>query len=131
MGIVTPGLIDWRRVDMSEVIEDICKKLKDANLSGDIQVWVRFIIIEHDKYGNENISYDYHSIAKIPIYEAKKFKSGFYLNSEYHLIENISEAAFGNVSKNDKLNSDCYEFDSESEEFINTKYSDTLLNIFD
>ena len=94
MGVVTPGLIDWKGVELSEVIEDICNEFRKTNLSGSVSVWVRFEKPEHDKYGNETMSYDDHFLTTIPISEGKKFKSGDYLDLEYHLKDLIKLSAF-------------------------------------
>lgn len=94
MGIVTPGQIDWRGVELSEVVEDIYNEFQRTNLSGDVSVWVRFEMPEHDKYGNENVSYDDHFLTTIPISEAKKYQSGNYLDAEYSLKNRIIQSAF-------------------------------------
>lgn len=92
--IVVLGQTDWRGVELSEVVEDIYNELQKTKLSGNVLVWVRFEMLEHDKYGNEVISYDDHFLTNIPIPEAKKFKSGNFLDMEYHLKKLIEQSAF-------------------------------------
>ena len=94
VGIVTPGQISWSGVELSEVIENIYEELQKTRLSGSVSVWVRFEMQEHDKYGNEVMSYDDHLLTEIAVIEAKKYKSGIYLDREYNLTNLISQSAF-------------------------------------
>lgn len=93
-GIVSPGLIDWRGVELSDVLEDIYNEFQKTNMSGNVLVWVRFEMPEHDKYGNETMSYDDHLVATIPISEGKKYKSSKYLDMEYNLTNLFVQSAF-------------------------------------
>ena len=76
-------------VELSNVMEDVHDALKSTELSGTVSVLVRFERPETDKYGNETITYDDHLLAEIPISEAKKFKSGKYLDMEYGLKDKL------------------------------------------
>lgn len=101
MGIVTPGLADWRGVDLDNVVEDIYNECLKTHKSGDIVVWVRFENPQTDKYGNETMAYDDFEIATIPLEEAKKYKSGKFLDAEYKLTKGIHKAAFGSTDNAD------------------------------
>ena len=94
MGIISPGLIDWRGVELSDVVENIYNELMKTDFSGNVSIWVRFEMSEHDKYGNQVISYDDHFLVDIPVSEAKKYKSGNYLDLEYHIKDHIRQSAF-------------------------------------
>lgn len=96
MGIVGPGVIDWRGVELDEVIDDIYSNLINSNLSGNVNVFIRFEYHTTDKYGNETLEYDDHQIATIPMVEARKYQYGVYLDNSYNLKQNIYDAAFGN-----------------------------------
>lgn len=93
MSTITPGLIDWHGVDLSDVMNEIHYKLLSTNHSGTVAVKIRFAIPQTDKYGNESLSFQDYLIASIPISEAKKFKSGKYLDSEYCISDGIKRAA--------------------------------------
>lgn len=122
MGVVTPGLIDWRGVELSEVVEGICYEFKKTNLSGNVSVWVRFEMPEHDKYGNETMSYEDYFLTTIPISEGQKFKSGYYLDLEYHLKDLIKLSAFP-INEYSPINNDSF--------VRPVAPTDTLTNIFD
>lgn len=89
VGVVGVGLIDWRGVELSDVITDVHDELISTNLSGTVSIWVRFELSKTDKYGNEATTYDDHLLAEISISEAKKFKSGKYLDIEYGLKDKL------------------------------------------
>lgn len=76
-------------VELYNVMEDVHNALKSTELSGTVSVLVRFERPETDKYGNKTITYDDHLLAEIPISEAKKFKSGKYLDMEYGLTNEL------------------------------------------
>ncbi|WP_305156448.1 hypothetical protein [uncultured Muribaculum sp.] len=95
MGIVTPGLANWRGVDLDNVVEDIYNECLKTHKSGDIVVWARFENPQTDKYGNETKAYDESEIVTIPLEEAKKYKSGKFLDAEYQIKQNFYNAAFG------------------------------------
>lgn len=94
MGIVSLGQINWCGVELNEVNDHILDEIHKTNLSGNALVWVRFEKPEHDKYGNETMSYDDHLVATIPISEGKKYKSGNYLDTEYGIKNRIIQSAF-------------------------------------
>lgn len=104
MSTITPGLIDWHGVDLSDVMNDIHYKLLSTNHSGTVAVKIRFAIPQTDKYGNESLSFQDYLIASIPISEAKKFKSGKYLDSEYGISDGIKRAALEPSPVNEELN---------------------------
>lgn len=89
VGVVGVGLIDWRGVELSDIITDVHDELISTNLSGTVSIWVRFELSKTDKYGNEATTYNDHLLAEIPISEAKKFKSGKYLDIEYGLKDKL------------------------------------------
>lgn len=89
VGVVGIGRIDWRGVELSDVITEVHDELISTNLSGTVSIWVRFELSKTDKYGNESTTYDDHLLAEIPISEAKKFKSGKYLDIEYGLKDKL------------------------------------------
>lgn len=97
LGVAGIGIEDWLGVELSDVAEDIYKEIKSSNKSDNIIVWVRFEDPITDKYGNETMNYNDFIIAEIPVYEAKKYKSGEYLNREYKLIDGFRKAAFGQI----------------------------------
>ena len=97
LGVAGIGVEDWRGVELSDVAENIYKEIKSSNKSGNITVWVRFENPITDKYGNETMNYNDFLIAEIPVSEAKKYKSGEYLNREYKLIDGFRKAAFGKI----------------------------------
>lgn len=95
LGIAGRNQIDWRGVDLSDVVNNVFSELQSTKESGEVFIWVRFENPQTDKYGNETMGYNDYPIAIIPISEAQKFKSGKYLDGEYHLIDGIMKAAFG------------------------------------
>lgn len=97
MGIVTPGLADWRGVDLDNVVEDIYNECLKTLKSGDITVFVGFENPQTDKYGNVTMAYEYFQIVTIPLEEAKKYKSGKFLDAEYQIKQTFYNAAFGQI----------------------------------
>lgn len=94
LGIVGFNEVDWRGVDLSKVMEDIYDEFILTRRSGTVQLWLRFEIPLTDKYGNETMTYEDYRLVEIPVSEAKKFKSGKYLEAEYRIIEKIKDVAF-------------------------------------
>lgn len=97
MGIVTPGLADWRGVDLDNVVEDIYNECLKTLKSGAITVFVGFENPQTDKYGNVTMAYEYFQIVTIPLEEAKKYKSGKFLDAEYQIKQTFYNAAFGQI----------------------------------
>jgi len=97
MDNVEPGKPYWRGVRLDNVVKDIYTECLQCNKSGDIDitVWVRFENPQTDKYGNETMAYNEYKIATIPLSEARKYKSGKYLDNEYKLKKGFHNAAFG------------------------------------
>lgn len=101
IGLVGLGREGWNGVDISEVIDDIYKECSTTEKSGSAVVWVRFENPQTDKYGNETMAYDDFEIAIIPLSEARKYKSGKFLDAEYKLTEGIRKVAFGSTDNAD------------------------------
>lgn len=101
IGLVRIGCEHWNGVELSEVADDIYKKCSTTEKSGNAVVWVRFENPQTDKYGNETMAYDDFEIATIPLSEARKYKSGRFLDAEYKLSEGIRKAAFGSTDNED------------------------------
>lgn len=101
IGLIELGREDWNGVDISEVIDDIYKECSTTEKSGSAVVWVRFENPQTDKYGNETMAYDDFEIAIIPLSEARKYKSGKFLDAEYKLTEGIRKVAFGSTDNAD------------------------------
>lgn len=99
MGVVQPGLIDWRGIHLNDIYEELFEKLVKSNNTGEIYIWVRFEQPFTDKYGNGTMTYDDHMIAIVPMDEAVKYRNGKYLAESYCLSENIKKAAFGDYEE--------------------------------
>lgn len=114
-GIIELGKVDWNGVELSEVADAIYKECSTTKKSGNVDVWVRFENPQTDKYGNVTMAYDDHQIATIPLSEARKYKSGKFLDTEYKLSQSIYNAAFGSTD-NESSFDDYNEFDNELDE---------------
>lgn len=101
IGLIELGHEDWNGVQLNEVTDDIYKECTTTENSGSAVVWVRFENPQTDKYGNETMAYDDFEIATIPLSEARKYKSGKFLDAEYQLTEGIRKAAFGSTDNAD------------------------------
>lgn len=101
MGIVHPGLVDWRGVNLEKVVEDIYKECSTSKSSGSVNVWVFFENPQTDKYGNVTMKYDDYLLATIPLSEARKYKSSRFLDAEYKLTEGVRNVAFGSTKIED------------------------------
>lgn len=97
MSIVTPGLSDWRGVDLEKVIDEIYEVCSSSQSSGDVVVFVGFENPQTDKYGNVTMAYEHFEIATIPLSEARKYKSGKFLDAEYQIKQGFHNAAFGQI----------------------------------
>lgn len=94
IGVVGINQVDWRGVNISEVVEYVFQKLQECDLNGDCALYVRFETSTTDKYGNETSSYDENFIVSIPISEAKKYKDAKHLDGNYSISRRIEELAF-------------------------------------
>lgn len=94
IGLIELGREDWNGVQLNEVADDIYKECSTTEKSGNAVVSVRFENPQTDKYGNITMAYDDFEIATIPLSEARKYKSGKFLDTEYKLSEGIRNAAF-------------------------------------
>ena len=101
IGLIELGREDWNSVQLSEVADDIYKECSTTEKSRNVAVWVRFENPQTDKYGNVTMAYDDFEIATIPLSEARKYKSGKFLDAEYKLTEGIRKAAFGSTDNED------------------------------
>lgn len=101
IGLIELGREDWNGVQLSEVVEDIYKECSTTQKSGNAVVWVRFENPQTDKYGNVTMAYDDFKIATIPLSEARKYKSGNLLDTEYKLSEGIRNVAFSSINNED------------------------------
>lgn len=114
-GIIELGKVDWGGVDLNQVVSDIFNECNNSKRSGEVTIWVRFENPQTDKYGNVTMAYDDHQIATILLSEARKYKSGKFLDTEYKLSQSIYNAAFGSTD-NESSFDDYNEFDKELEE---------------
>lgn len=123
-GIIELGKVDWSGVELSDVADAIYKECSTTKKSGNAVVWVRFENPQTDKYGNVTMAYEDHQIASIPLSEARKYKSGKYLDAEYRLTENFRNAAFDSTNNDEYHDSwDNYnEFDRELNDLRNKRY---------
>ena len=94
LGTAQLGKANWFDINLSDVVEDIYQTILDSSISGECNLFVRFIISETDKYGNENESYDEYPLLSIPVEEARKYENSQYLDNSYGISNHISEAAF-------------------------------------
>lgn len=101
IGLIELGREDWNGVQLNEVADDIYKECSTTEKSGNAVVWVRFENPQTDKYGNVTMAYDDFEIATMPLSEARKYKSGRFLDAEYKLTEGIRKAAFGSTDNTD------------------------------
>ena len=101
IGLIELGREDWNGVQLYEVADDIHKECSTTQKSGNAIVWVRFENPQTDKYGNVTMAYDDFEIATIPLSEARKYKSGKFLDAEYKLTEGIRNAAFSPTNNED------------------------------
>lgn len=101
IGLIELGREDWNGVQLYEVAEDIYKECSTTGKSGNAVVWVRFENPQTDKYGNVTMAYDDFKIATIPLSEARKYKSGNFLDTEYKLSEGIRNIAFSSTNNED------------------------------
>lgn len=108
MGIIGINEVDWRGVQLSDVIEDVYQTILANSIYGECNLYVRFIIEETDKYGNKTENYDEHKILSLPIEEVKKYKGSKYLNKNYKISEKIYDAAF-NINATLNLGTNIYE----------------------
>lgn len=124
IGVIELGREHWNGVKLSDVADDIYKECSSTEKSENVVVWVRFENPQTDKYGNVTMAYDDFEIATIPLSEARKYKSGKYLDAEYRLTENIRNAAFGSTNNDEYHDSwDNYnEFDRELNDLRNKRY---------
>lgn len=127
-GIVELGKVDWNGVELSDVVDAIHKECLKAQKSENVDVWVRFENPQTDKYGNVTMAYDDYQIATIPLSEARKYKSGKFLDTEYKLSQSIYNSVFGSTDNENSFNN-YNEFDKELEELRKARYiapTDTL-----
>lgn len=101
IGLIELGREDWNGVQLNEVTDDIYKECSTTEKSGSAVVWIRFENPQTDKYGNVTMAYDDFEIADIPLSEARKYKSGKFLDTEYKLSEGIRKAAFSSTNNED------------------------------
>lgn len=121
MGIVELGKIDWNGVEFDDVVNDIYNECIHSERNENAIIWVRFENPQTDRYGNETMNYDDYELATIPLSEARKYKSGKFLNNEYALTDKIYKVAFGTPVENNHVNSFNNEVDADLEEFRNIR----------
>lgn len=125
VGVIELGKTDWNGVELDDVVESIYNECIQTERSGNAIVWVRFENPQTDKYGNLTMTYDDFEIATIPLSEARKYKSGKFLNNEYALTDKIYKVAFGNVGVKNHDSHYYNEFDAELENLRNTYVAPT------
>ena len=93
-GIVQLGKADWRGVSLSEVVEDVYQTILDSSITGECNLFVRFIIEDTDKYGNKTETFEEHQLLSLPVDEVRKYQSSMYLDANYQIRDIISAKAF-------------------------------------
>ena len=96
-GIIELNRPNWGNVKLEEVAEDIFNNLQKSKINDDVVLWVQFVNSQTDKYGNITHTYEDHEIGRIPMSEARKYKSWEYLDQNYQITHNIRKAAFGEI----------------------------------
>ena len=93
-GIIDLNRPNWGNVKLEEVAEDIFNNLQKSKINDDVVLWVQFVNSQTDKYGYITNTYEDHEIGRIPMSEARKYKSWEYLDQNYKITHNIRKAAF-------------------------------------
>lgn len=102
-GIIELNRPNWGNVKLEEVAEDIFNNLQKSKINDDVILWVQFINSQTDKYGNVTYTYEDHEIGRIPMSEARKYKSWEYLDQNYQITHNIRKAAFGEINSSNNV----------------------------
>ncbi len=89
IGVIEFGKVNWGKVRLSDVVEDVYQKLRDSSLYGECSLYVRLEKNSTDKYGNSNNSYDEQFLMNIPVDEVRKYNNSNYFNQSYRITEKI------------------------------------------
>lgn len=94
-GVVGINKVDWGKVDIDDLLDDICDNAKKCDYSQCV-VCVVLIYKSKDRYGNDIVEKsDLYYLFSIDTSEARKYTSGKYLNGYYNITGRIVSAALG------------------------------------
>jgi len=94
-GIVGINEVGWGKVDVDDLLDDICDNAKKCDYS-QCMVCAIFTYKSKDRYGNDIVEKsNLHYLVSINTSEARKYTSGRYLNESYNITGRIVSEALG------------------------------------
>lgn len=107
VGIVGFNEVDWGKLNIVEVVDDMYNTLKANSPNSNVQIYISLYSHNEDRYGNKYRSYRLYDLMSVNTSEVKKYKNGYFFERDYNIISQIRRLPFDKnpikeITKNEK-----------------------------